>query len=60
MPEFFLLVDNRFFFRSRVLGGSPENDQFTGHFQSFFLIFFLISRTNSKTSKENQQFVVNL
>ena len=33
---------------------SSENDQLTGHFQSFF---FYISRTNSKNSKVNQQSV---
>ena len=37
---------------------SSENDQLTGLFQSFF--FFNISRTNSKTSKVNQQSVLNL
>ena len=32
-----------------------------GHFQSFFFFFFFfISRTNSKTSKVNQQSVLNL
>ena len=34
---------------------SSENDQLTGHFQSSFLVF-----TNSKTSKVNQQSVLNL
>ena len=45
-PDFFLLVDSReFFFRPRVEGTkkknkkNPENDQLTGHFQSFFLFF---------------------
>ena len=38
---------------------SSENDQLTGHFQDFFL-FFNISRTNSITSKVNQQAVLNL
>ena len=36
---------------------SSENDQLTGHFQSFFFYF---SRENSKTSKVNQQSVLNL
>ena len=39
---------------------SSENDQLTGHFQSFFFYF---SRTISKTSKvnqQNQQSVLNL
>ena len=36
---------------------SAENDQLTGHFQSFF---FLIPRANSKTSRVNQQPVLNL
>ena len=35
---------------------SSENDHLTGHFQSFF---FNISRKNSKTSKANQQSVLN-
>ena len=35
-----------------------ENNQLTGHFQSFF--FFYISRTNSKTNKVNQQSILNL
>ena len=35
-----------------------ENDQLTGHFQSFF--FLNIYRTNSKTSKVNQQSVLYL
>ena len=40
---------------------SSENDQLTGHFQRGFLSFFFnISRTNSKTSKVNQQSVLNL
>ena len=34
-----------------------ENDQMTGHFQSFFLN---ISRTNYKISKVNHQSVLNL
>ena len=42
---------------------SSENDQLTGHFQSFFFsfseLFFNISHKNSKTSKVNQQFVLN-
>ena len=70
-PDFFLLVDLRdFFFRFRVWGTkkkkkSSENDQSTGHFKGFFFyifraFFFNISRTNSKTSKVNQQSVLNL
>ena len=62
--RFFLLVDlPEFFFRFRVGGTkkrrkkSSENDQLSGHFLS---IFFNISRTNSKTSKVNQQSVLNL
>ena len=50
----FLLVDLwEFFFRFRVGGMKnkrSENEQSTGHFQSFFLKIN-ISRTNSKTSK---------
>ena len=39
---------------------SSENDQLTGHFQSFFSeLFFNISRKNSKTSEVNQQSVLN-
>ena len=49
---------------------SSENDQLTGHFQIFFFFFFFqlfffsfffytISRKNSKTSKVNQQSVLN-
>ena len=38
---------------------SSENDQLTSYFQSFFLKKN-ISRTNSKTSKVNQQSVINL
>ena len=34
-------------------GGGSENDQLTGHFQSFFFLQY-ISITNSKTSKLNQ------
>ena len=59
--QIFLLVDLHFFFRFRVRGGggggggkknkeSSENDQLTGHFQSFlfsfsegFFVVFLIS-----------------
>ena len=61
-------VDLRdFFFRLRVGGGggtkkrrkkSSENDQLTGHFQSFYL-FFNISRTNGNTSKVNQQSILD-
>ena len=70
----YLLVDLRdFFFSDLGSGGrkkkSFENDQLTGHFQSFFFffqfffsfLFFLnVSITNSKTSKVNQQSVLNL
>ena len=59
LGQFFLLADFRdFFFRFRVGGQNKgtENDQLTGHFQSFFNI----SRKNSTTSKVNQQFVLNL
>ena len=35
---------------------SSENDQSAGHVQSFV---FTISRTNNKTSKVNQQSVLN-
>ena len=61
----FLLVDlQEIFFKFRVeetkkKDKSSENDQLTGHFQSFYF-FFNISRTNSKTSKVNQQSVLNL
>ena len=54
----FLLVDLREFYSvlgSRGQKKSAENGQLTGHFQSFFNI----SRTNSKTSKVNQQSVLN-
>ena len=37
-----------------------ENDQLTGHFQSFFLKKKDISRTNSKASKVNQQSFLNI
>ena len=59
-PEFFYsLIYGNFFFRFRVGGTkknkkkSSENDQLTGHFQSFFFFhfqsFFLISpEKNSK------------
>ena len=64
-PELFLLVDLREFFSDLGSGDeknkkkSSENDQSTGHFQSFF--FFLISpEKNSKTCKANQQYVLNL
>ena len=42
-PDFFLLVDLwDLFFRFRVRGGgSSENDQLTGHFQSCFFVFVL-------------------
>ena len=49
MARFFLLVDLLEFFSDLWSGGrkkSSENDQLTGHFQSFFFIFrafFLIS-----------------
>ena len=60
----FLLVDLRdFFSRFRVggrKGNSFENDQLTGHFQSFLFLFLNISRTNSKTSQVKQQPVLNL
>ena len=53
----FLLVDLReFFFRFRVEGTKKkEKKALTGHFQSFFQSFFLISpeKKNSKTSKVN-------
>ena len=42
---------------------SSENDQLTGHFQSFFLepfFFKYLQKKNSKTSKVNQQSVLNL
>ena len=40
---------------------SSEKDQLIGHFQSFFFFFFNSSRKkNSKTSKVNQQTVLNL
>ena len=65
----FSLVDLReLFFRLRVGGTkkinkkSSENDQITGHFQSFFFFFFFffnISRKNSKTGKANQLSVLN-
>ena len=62
--DFFLLVElleKNVRFRDGVGGGeinkkSSENDQLIGHFQSFFYI----SRKNSKTSKVNQQSVLNL
>ena len=44
-------------------GESSEDDQLTGHFQSFFFLrdFFVnISRKNGKTSKVNQQSVLSL
>ena len=60
-PDFFILVDLRDFFSHLGSGGrkkkSSENDQLTGHFQSFF---FNISRRKSKASKVNQQSVLNL
>ena len=72
-PDFFYyknVVDLRFIFRFRTGGTkkkSFENDQLTGHFQSFFsslfsllLRAFLISPENSQTSKVNQQSVLNL
>ena len=61
------------FFRFRVRGTkkkkkkkSFENDHLTGHFRSFFFQSFFfyyvynISRKNSKTSKVNQQSVLNI
>ena len=57
--KFFLLVDLQDFFSDIASGGrkkSSKNDKLTGHFQSFFCN---ISRTNSKTSKVNQQSVLN-
>ena len=58
-PEFFIMGFTGFFFRFRVGGGGrknkqkpSENDQLT--------FFFIISRTISKTSKVNQQSVLNL
>ena len=64
-PDFFLLLDLQDFFSDLGSGGgdrknNSENDQSTGHFQSFFLFFFYISRTNSKMSNINQQSVLNL
>ena len=63
-PEFFLLVDLRGKKSGLGLGGrkkkkSSENDQLTGHYQSFF---FLISpeKTVKLISKVNQQSVLNL
>ena len=53
----FLLLDLReFFFRFRVRGRrkkSSENDQLTGHFQSFFFseLFFNISRKTVKLER---------
>ena len=66
---FYQLIYRIFFFRFRVRGRekNSENDQMTGHFQSFFSLFsffraffFNISITNSKTCKVNQQSVLNL
>ena len=68
----FLLVGLWIFFYILIGPGDEkkcsENDQLTGHFQSFFIyffyfffnLFFNISRTNSKISKVNQQSVLNL
>ena len=45
---------------------SSENDQLTGHFQIFFfsaffsVFFFYYLQKNSKTSKVNQQSVLNI
>ena len=47
---------------------SSETDQLTGHFQSFFFYLFLaffffpqyFQKKNSKTSKANQQSVLNI
>ena len=59
-PDFFLLIDLREFFSDLGSGGpkkkykSSENDQLTGHFQSFcfselfFSFFFNISRKTVK------------
>ena len=50
LGQIFLLVDLQDFFSDLGWGDekkSSENDQVTGHFQSFF---FNISRTNSKTN----------
>ena len=58
--RFFLLVDLRdIFVRFRVGDEqkSSENDQLTGHFQSFFLIS---PEKNSKSSKVNLNSVLNL
>ena len=68
-PEFFSLVDLQGFFQIKGRGYekkiSSENDQFNGHFQSFFFhfqSFFSIKylQKNSKTSEVNQQSVLNL
>ena len=56
-----LLVDLREFFSDLGSGDEKkrtEIDQLTGHFQSS--LFLNISRTNSKTSKVNQQSFLNL
>ena len=65
----FLLVNLQDFFSDlgRGWGGGGGGGGLTGHFQSFFFsepffffCFFNIFRTNSKTSKVNQQSVLNL
>ena len=53
----FLLVD----LRERGGGGRQKNKKALSHFQRFLGNFFLISQEkNSKTSKVNQQSVLNL
>ena len=51
-----LFPDLRFVGTGKKEKKNSENDQLTGHFQ---IIFFNISRKNSKTSKVNQQSVLN-
>ena len=58
----FVSLFTDFFFRFREGGEgveSSENNQVTGHFLNFRAFFFNISRKNSKTSKVNQQSVLN-
>ena len=55
MARFFLLVDLRDFFRFRVGGTGKkkkgfENDQLSGHFQSFFFIFRFLLISPEKNS----------